>query len=53
MKPNEKQAYLPVDLETVRWDENDVIVTSSQEGPGVNSHKSPAYVRYEEDESVD
>lgn len=57
MKPNKKQAYLPVNLETVRWDEKDDIITTSGgkgiEGPGTNGHTVPAYTRYEEDESED
>ena len=58
MKPNDKQTYLPLNLEIVRWDPHDDIITTSngggaKEGPGVENHTIPAYIRYEEDESVD
>jgi hypothetical protein len=54
MKPNEKELYTHLELETIRWDETDVILTSGEGGSkGAEGPKTPAYIRYEEDESED
>ena len=54
MKTNNKQTYLPVDLEVILWENaDDVITTSGFGGPKTNGHTVPAYTRYEEDESED